>query len=250
MTVERNPSFRAHGAMVQGGFFLRKKPLDDLASGYSRSDFAIDPKIEKGTMRLLTFLLLTTLVLRMAAQTAPVEPIAPAARTFSDTHFGVSFQIPAGWNFTRRDSEFSTFHLDARSAPRSAQLRAVADLSFNPYPLSTFGGAFFYFSVTPQSDDAACAIQASLPLRRPATTALINGVSFAEGHDEHGGICIESRDEVYTAYRRHGCYRFDLVINTFSGGDAGGGARDMTASELDNIHARERKILDSVVFRR
>jgi len=26
--------------MVRGGFCLRKKPLDDLASGYSNSDFA------------------------------------------------------------------------------------------------------------------------------------------------------------------------------------------------------------------
>ena len=39
--LERNPSSRAHGEMVQGGFFLRKKPLNDLASGYSNSDFAI-----------------------------------------------------------------------------------------------------------------------------------------------------------------------------------------------------------------
>jgi len=41
--LERNPSSRAHGEMVQGGFFLRKKPPDGLAptSGDSNSDFAL-----------------------------------------------------------------------------------------------------------------------------------------------------------------------------------------------------------------
>jgi len=183
------------------------------------------------------------------AATAPEEPATPAARQFSDARYGVRFELPAGWNFTRRDGEMSTFHLDARSAPRSAQMRAVADLSFNPFPQSTFSGAFVYFSVSPRSTDAACASQAALPLHRPATTVEINGASFVHGHDEHGGMCVENRDEVYTAYRRGSCYRFDLVMNTFCGGDAGGGAKDMTKSEMDNIRARQDKILNSLVLK-
>jgi hypothetical protein len=179
----------------------------------------------------------------------PAEPTSPAARHFKDSRYGVSFQLPAGWNFTRRDGELSTFHLDARSAPRSALLRAVTDLSFNPYPLSTFSGALVYSSVSPHSTDAACANEAVLPLHRPETRNQINGVTFVHGHDEHGDMCIESRDEVYTTYRHKACYRFDLVMNTFCGGDAGGGARDMTKSEMDNILARQVKILNSVVLK-
>ena len=28
-------------------------------------------------------------------------------------------------------------------------------------------------------------------------------------------ICTEARDEVYTAFHKHACYRFDLAMNTF-----------------------------------
>ena len=39
--LERNPSDSAHSKFAQGGFFLRKKPLDGRASGYTRSDSAV-----------------------------------------------------------------------------------------------------------------------------------------------------------------------------------------------------------------
>jgi hypothetical protein len=178
---------------------------------------------------------------------APPEPTTPAARRFTDPRYRVALEIPTAWNLTRRDGEVSTFHLDARSAPSSSQLRGVASIAFNPYPQSTFSGALVYFSVSPRTTDADCARQAFLPLHRPATTAEINGVSFSHGYDEHGGICIESRDDVYTAYRSKACYRFDLVINTFCGGDVSG-VRDMTHGEMDDIRAREQKILGSLAF--
>jgi hypothetical protein len=39
--LEQNPSNRALGERDEGGFFLRKKPLEGIASGNSNSDFAI-----------------------------------------------------------------------------------------------------------------------------------------------------------------------------------------------------------------
>jgi len=45
---ERNPSSRAYGEMVQGGFFLRRNPLDDLASAHSNSDFAMPGETTAG----------------------------------------------------------------------------------------------------------------------------------------------------------------------------------------------------------
>ncbi len=196
----------------------------------------------------LKICLTATLLTLSAIALAQTEPTTPPAQQFHDTRYGVSFQIPTAWNLSRKDSDLSTFSLDARTAPRTAQLRAVADIAFNPFPYSTFSGALFYFSVTPHAKEADCAQQASVkPPRTPSTTP-IGGIPFTHGYDEHGGICTESRDEIYTAYRNKSCYRFDLVINTFCGGDAGGGARDITPRELEAIRKRMQSILDSVHF--
>ena len=42
--LKRNQSKRALVEGVQGGFFLRKKPLGGVASGYSYSGFAVAPE--------------------------------------------------------------------------------------------------------------------------------------------------------------------------------------------------------------
>jgi hypothetical protein len=195
---------------------------------------------------LLLLLLLSAFDLPLPAQLQ--KPTPPAARRFTDPRYHVTLQIPAAWTLTRRDGEVSTFHLDARSAPPTAQLRAVAAIAFNPFPQSNFTGALVYFSVSPRTTDADCAAQAFLPLHRPATTAEIAGVSFAHGYDEHGGLCIESRDDVYTAFRNNACYRFDLALNTFCAGEVSG-VREMTHAELDDIHARQQSILNSLTLK-
>lgn len=182
------------------------------------------------------------------SSTPAPEPTTPPSQHFRDPRYGVSFQIPAAWRLSRKDSDFSTFSLDARTAPRNSQLRAVSDIAFNPFPYSTFSGALFYFSVTPHTTEAQCTQQASAQAPRTQSIAQIGGVPFTHGYDEHGGICPESRDEIYTAQRKDVCYRFDLVINTFCGGDAGGGARDITPRELEAVRHRMQAILDSVRF--
>jgi hypothetical protein len=173
------------------------------------------------------------------------EPVTPAARSFHDSKYRVTFQIPAGWNFAQKDGELSTFHLDARSAGRNAQLRAVANLAFNPYPRATFSGALFYFSVQPHASAAECATEASGNAAPKVTQ--VHGASFTQGHDEHGTICIDARDEVYTTRRAGACYRFDLAMNSFCGGEVSG-AKDMTQGEMDNIRKRMESILNTVVI--
>jgi hypothetical protein len=182
-----------------------------------------------------------------SAGTPVAEPSTPAARNFHDASAGVSFTVPAAWNLSRKDADVSTFNLDARSAARTTRMHAVADIAFNPFPYSTFSGAFFYFSVTPRATAAQCAQQAAAKAPHVVTTAQVGGVPFTHGYDEHGGICIESRDEIYTAHRNNACYRFDLVTNTFCGGDVSG-VKDMTPKELDAIRNRMQTILDSVHF--
>lgn len=179
---------------------------------------------------------------------APVpDPTTPAASTFHDPRYGVSFKVPVGWTLTRHDAEVSTFAFDVRTAPLSGIMRGVATIAFNPHPTSTFSGALFYFSVTPHTTEALCHTQASAQAPRTVTTAQVAGTSFTHGYDEHGTICTEARDEIFTTYRNNSCYRFDLVINTFCGGDVSG-VRDITPTELNAVLHRLESILGSVTF--
>ncbi len=243
---------------------------------------AHDHHLEKGSMRLKTIvpctfavIALTLLSAGASAQVAPEsvptpsqgagqtkreevppmlrpkgpvpDPTTPKARPFYDARYGVSFTVPMAWNLTRKDSEVSTFSLDARNAARSAQLRAVANINFNPHPTSTFSGALFYFSVASHVTAAQCSFQASARAPRTVTTEQIDGVPFTHGYEEHGGICTESRDEIYTTERDNLCYRFDEVINSFCGGDVSG-IRDITEDELNAVRKRMQRILETVHF--
>lgn len=184
---------------------------------------------------------------RPASERRPLpmpDPASPPARQIREQRAGISFTVPAGWNFSRKDGDLSTFALDARSSSPRTQMQGVAQIAFNPFPSSTFSGAMFYSSITPRSSAQACSSQASTGAR-PARAASIGGASFQHGYDEHGAVCTESRDEVYTALLGAVCYRFDLVINTFCGGEVSG-ARDMTDLELEAVRQRLEAILESV----
>ena len=175
------------------------------------------------------------------------EPTAPPPQHIHLLTSGLSFDLPAGWNFARRDGELSTFALDARSSLPNTHLLSVAQLAFNPFPYSTFAGALFYTSTTPHSTPLSCSNQATAPPSHPITTQQVGSVPFKHGYNEHGEICTEERDEVYTALRSGTCYRFDLVINTFCGGEISG-SRDMTAQQLEAIRHRLENILNTVQF--
>ena len=175
------------------------------------------------------------------------DPVTPAAQVVEDERVHVEFRLPAGWNLNRRDGEVSTFHLDARTAPRRAELRAVGSLAFNPYPLSTFAGALLYLSVTPKSSATACGAQTTAKPEHALEPQVVGDVRFSRGRDEHGGICTEARDVTYTALRGGNCVRFDLVINTFCGGEVSG-AEDLTEAQLGALFKRMQGVLDTVKF--
>jgi hypothetical protein len=137
--------------------------------------------------------------------------------------------------------------LDARSAPVRAQLRTVASLAFNPFPLSTFSGAMFYVSVTPRMTDAQCAAQTTTKPDKPLPSATFAGVTFKRGKDEHGQVCTEARDVAYTTMRGRSCVRFDMTVNTFCGGDVSG-AEEITDAQLGAIFKRMEGILETVKF--
>jgi hypothetical protein len=176
---------------------------------------------------------------------APSE--AARAQNLRDVRYGVSFRVPPGWNLSRKDGEISSFRLDALSAAPHAQLRAVATIGFNPYPLSTLSGALFYFLVQPHADRTDCEQQATGPvsaIHPQDDIQNIGGTDFTHGHEEHGGICIEARDEIYTAYHKGTCYRFDLELTTFC--SVSSGALDLTADQISSVERRMTGILSTV----
>ena len=173
-------------------------------------------------------------------------PVTAKPTAFHDARYGVGFEVPAGWSFGRKDHQVSTFHIDARSAPRKSQLRGVASILFNPFPTSTFSGAWFYFSVEPHSNDRECARQASRSVGPERSLEDIGGMDFVHGHEESGRTCTELRDDTYTAYRKGACYRFDLTVTTFCA--ISSGAREISAQQLEDIQGRMDGILESVVL--
>jgi hypothetical protein len=201
-----------------------------------------------------------------------------ATHTFHDRGSRVSFEYPAGWTFAERDHEISTFHLDARTAPREAQMRAVVAMPENPFPASTFSGAYVYFSVTPHASTRACARQAVPPAitkeeaeHRAAEARAaggsgsadggapeiviagkpekvqVAGIAFMHGRDEQREVCITQHDDVYTTRRKGSCVRFDLAINNFCGGEASG-VHAITPVQLDVVRERLKAILETVRF--
>jgi hypothetical protein len=184
--------------------------------------------------------------------TAAVTSTSPVQR-FHDSAYKLSFDYPANWTFSHSDREISTFQLDARSAAKKTIMRAVVAMPENPFPASTFSGAYFYFSVTPHISSAACARQVESPAaEKPAIKAKIAlsqiaGIPFNHGHDEQRDICITQRDDIYTTYRRGVCYRFDLASNNFCGGEVSG-VKAITPRELDQVLRRQESILSTVRF--
>jgi hypothetical protein len=177
----------------------------------------------------------------------------PATHTFHDPTYRLSFDYPANWSFSTSDHEISTFHLDARSAPPKASVRAVVAMPENPFPASTFSGAYVYFSVTPHSSAGSCAHQAAPPANashkhaaQPTSTQIAD-IAFTHGYDEVKDICITQRDEIYTSFRHGACYRFDLSINNFCGGEVSG-VKDITPRELDQVRAHLESILSTIRF--
>ena len=176
----------------------------------------------------------------------PTEPPGDSGGiSFRDSRYGVRFQVPPGWTVHRKDREVSTFKLDARTAPQASEMRAVASLAFNPFPRSVLSGALVYFSVARHSNDQACAAEASGHRASEAVQPeSIGGMGFLHGHDEHGYMCVEARDEVYTAYRKGSCYRFDLTLNTFC--SISSGAAELSQDQMRTLEAQMAGILSTV----
>lgn len=178
--------------------------------------------------------------------TVPADPEnpEPAARNVSDPKYKVSFRVPAGWNFEKKDGLLSNFGVETRTARARSDVRGVAEINFNPWPPTTFAGALFYYSVIPRATSAMCAAQTKTKGIKPLPDAEVGGISFHHGRDQHGTVCTEARDEAFTAMRSGACLRFDLVINTFCSQTSG--AVEISPDQLKDVQTRLAGILGSV----
>jgi hypothetical protein len=197
---------------------------------------------------------LLSVILLLALPFSATQAQTTQTHTFHDPAYHLSFDYPAAWTFSHTDREISTFHLDARSAPHTARLRAVVAMPENPFPASTFSGAYVYFSVTPHASADSCAAQATIstmvrnaPMTKLGEKTQIAGIPFTHGHDEVKDICLIQHDEIYTTRRAGACYRFDLAINNFCGGEVSG-VKDITPAELDQVRTRLTSILSTLRF--
>jgi hypothetical protein len=179
-----------------------------------------------------------------ADQPLKLEP--PESTDYHDPKYKLSFKVPPGWMFERKDGLLSNFSEDTHAPHRGVDVRGVAAINYNPYPITTFASANFYFSVQPHSSEQSCAEQTRAGAVKPMDPAEVDGVPFQHGHEQHGQVCTESRDEIFTALRGKSCYRFDLVVNTFC--SATSGAMEITPDQLDDVDTRLAGILGSVKF--
>jgi len=178
--------------------------------------------------------------------TVPDEPatLQPAAITFRDAKYKLSYQVPAGWDTERKDGILSTITKDVRNTRIGMQVRGVSAINYNPYPPTTFSGALFYYSVLPKATAQSCAVLATAGHLKAKPDVKINGMTFKHGQDQHGAICTESRDEVFTMLSRTACLRFDLVVNTFCHETSG--ALEMNSQQLGDVNTRLANILGSI----
>ena len=91
---------------------------------------------------------------------------------------------------------------------------------------------------------ASCAAQATTGHLKPQKDVRIAGLPFKHGRDEHGSVCTESRDEVFTALQGRTCLRFDLLVNTFCSQTSG--AMEISKDQLADVQGRLGNILDSI----
>ncbi|SDF35608.1 hypothetical protein [Terriglobus roseus] len=178
--------------------------------------------------------------------TVPDEPAnpQPAASVFRDSKYHVTYHIPAGWDTERKDGVLSDLEKDVRSATSSMRVRGVSAINYNPYPPTTFSGALFYFSVVPNANAQSCSALATTGKLKPKPDVTTAGITFKHGQDQHGGVCTESRNEVFTTLKGNTCLRFDLVVNTFCGESSG--AVEMNSQQLGDVNTRLANILGSI----
>lgn len=167
---------------------------------------------------------------------------------FSDPSTGVSFQYPKDW----KQAVGNQFYLGPGMVPEKAEVRgAVAWKAWaaTEDAKTTLAGAQFIYALQKDVSSADCAHPHTEGNTTDSTvdTVTIRGVAYAHNRAEDAGMCHQEKEDVYTTYRNHACYLFDLSVHSICSGVVDG-MRDATPAELAAVDATLLGILKTVRF--
>ena len=173
---------------------------------------------------------------------------------FSDPAFGVSFNFPTGWSFTRVEADskgpsLAIATMDGRSI--STGLRGLITNETLPgirsWPKTVFSSVEFAYDARPAASAEACQRLARDTWEVEADPVTLNGVTYWHGNATGTGLSTEIEEDIFATFieASGSCLRFDLAVATshVPGRDF---PRELTAHEKALIHASLNNILNSV----
>jgi hypothetical protein len=125
-----------------------------------------------------------------------------------------------------------------------------SDEGFHPYPGTNLSGAQFAYSVRRASSPDTCLKQVLQGYGGAIKTGSekINGIGYSHAQVGSGGMCHQLSEDIYAAARHKTCYLFDLAVHTLCAG-VQDKTREITSSELAQVHTSLERILSSVEIR-
>jgi len=183
-----------------------------------------------------------------------VTPVTGSQMLFSDPAFGVSFNFPAGWSFSRvepnaKGPALSIAYMDGRSV--STGLRGLITNEtlhgIHSWPKTVFSSVEFAYDARPAASAEACQGLARDNWEVEADPVTLNGVTFWHGTATGAGLSTEIEEDIYATFvaAAGACLRFDLAVAT-SRVPGKEFPRELTAQEKTLIHASLSNILNSV----
>jgi hypothetical protein len=183
-----------------------------------------------------------------------VTPVTGSQMLFSDPAFGVSFNFPTGWSFTRVEADskgpsLAIATMDGRSI--STGLRGLITNETLPgirsWPKTVFSSVEFAYDARPAASAEACQRLARDNWEVEADPVTLNGVTYWHGTATGTGLSTAIEEDIYATFvaAAGSCLRFDLAVATshVPGRDF---PRELTTHEKALIHASLNNILNSV----
>jgi hypothetical protein len=177
---------------------------------------------------------------------AVLPVVAQSSSRFADPQNGVTFRYPGDW----KEASQNRFYLGQDFVSDKAEVRGVVAWKAweqTENAKTTLAGTQFVYALDRNASSTTCLHPQNQgdPTASTVDTVKIGGIAYAHSHGEEGGMCHSEREDVYTAYRNHACYLFDLSVHTICPGVVDG-MRDATPAELADAHTRLMEILKTV----
>lgn len=179
---------------------------------------------------------------------AVLPVVAQSSTKFADPQNGVRFRYPKDW----KEASKNRFYLEQDFVPDKAEVRGVVAWKAWEETVNaktTLAGAQFVYALDRNASSAACLHPQNHGDATASTvdTVKIRGMEYAHNHGGEGGMCHSENEDVYTTYRNHACYLFDLSVHTICSGVVDG-MRDATPAELAEADAKLMGILKTVTI--